>query len=208
MKEGRHVPETELTAQERLMLLALMSVARKVTNAELKVAAGVELTGAARRRLNELKLVTSEKPGRAFVHQLTNAGAVRCGDELVAPRPDRAGSYGGVLYATLAVVQRYMERVGLPMSEFFKPDVQLLIREAYGRLADGPAAPVRLSALRREIDDAVSRKEVDAELVRMADQSDVYLRAVVNQQTLTDEDRDAAVRLGGEDRHNLQIEAR
>jgi hypothetical protein len=29
----------------------------------------------------------------------------------------------------------------------------------------------------------------------------------VNQQTLTDTDREAAVRLGGEDRHNLQIEA-
>jgi hypothetical protein len=201
------VPDSELlTDQERLILLAMLAVARKVTNAELKASAGVELTGAPRRELNELKLVTSEKVGRPFVHQLTDAGAVRCTEELTAARPARAGSYGGVLFATLGVVARFLKRADLPISEFYKPDVELLIREAYGRLADSSAEPVRLSALRKTIDDSVSRAEVDAELVRMADQPRVHLRAVANQQTLTEEDRDAAVRLGGQERHSLQIE--
>jgi hypothetical protein len=66
---------------------------------------------------------------------------------------------------------------------------------------------VRLGAVRDEVDGRLSRKDLDAELIRMADQPGVHLRAVVNQQTLTDADREAAVRLGGEDRHNLQIEA-
>jgi len=46
-----------------------------------------------------------------------------------------------------------------------------------------------------------------AELTRMAGLPGVYLREEVDQQLLTDADRRAAIRLGGEDRHNLQIEA-
>jgi hypothetical protein len=206
MSEGQHVSDDQLSPQERLALLGLMAVARRVTNAELKAAAGIELTGERRRRLNELKLVTSERHGRSYVHELTDAGWARCGEELPAPRPERAGSYGGVLHGLLAALDRTIERGGPQLFELFKPDVEVLIRKAYGELADGPAAPVRLSALRDEVED-VSRKELDAELIRMADQPGVHLRAVVNQQTLTDADREAAVRLGGEDRHNLQIEA-
>lgn len=198
--------DEQLTSQERLVLLGLMAVARKVTNAELKAAVGIELTGARRQRLNDLKLVTSEKHGRSFVHELTDAGGARCEEELSAPRPARAGSYGGVLHGLLAALHRNIERGGPRLLELFKPDAELLIRNAYAQLAGGPAAPVRLSALREAVE-GVSRKDLDAELVRMADQPGVHLRAVVNQQTLTDADREAAVRLGGEDRHNLQIEA-
>lgn len=198
--------DEQLAPQDRLALLALMAVARKVTNAELKAAAGIELTGSRRRRLNELKLVTSEKHGRSYVHELTDAGWARCGDELSAPRPERAGSYGGVLHGVLAALNRTIERGGPQLFELFKPDAELLIRKAYGDLGDGPATPVHLSKLRGVVD-GVSPKDLDAELIRMADQPGVHLRAVVNQQTLTDADRGAAVRLGGEDRHHLEIEA-
>jgi hypothetical protein len=200
------VSDDRLAPQERLALLGLMAVARKVTNAELKAAVGIELSGEPRRRLNELKLVTSEKHGRSFVHELTDAGGARCEEELAAPRPPRAGSYGGVLHGLLAALHRNIERGGPRLLELFKPDIELLIRMAYAELADGPAAPVRLSTLREAVD-GVSRKDLDAELIRMADKPGVHLRAIVNQQTLTDTDREAAVRLGGEDRHNLQIEA-
>jgi hypothetical protein len=206
MSEGQHVSDDQLAPQERLALLALMAMARKVTNAELKAETGVELSGSRRRRLNELKLVTSEKLGRSYVHELTDAGWARCEEGLSSPRPERAGSYGGVLHGLLASLHRTIERGGPRLFELFKPDAELLIRKAYEDLADGPAAPVRLSALRAEIED-VSREDLDVELIRMADQPGVHLRAVVNQQTLTDADRAAAVRLGGEDRHNLQIEA-
>jgi hypothetical protein len=201
------VSDDRLTPQERLALFGLMAVARKVTNAELKDAVGIELTGGPRRRLNERKLVTSEKQGRSFVHELTEPGWARCKEEFSAPRPPRAGGYGGVLHGVLAALDRNIERGGPQLFELFKPDAELLIRKAYEDRADGPAAPVRLSALRDAIDGQVGSKDLDAELVRMADQPGVHLRAIVNQQTLTDADREAAVRLGGEDRHNLQIEA-
>jgi hypothetical protein len=207
MSEGQYVSDDRLAPQERLALLGLMAVARSVTNAELKAAAGIELSGEPRRRLNELKLVTSEKQGRSYVHELTESGWARCEDELSSPRPQRAGSYGGVLHGLLAALHYNIERGGPRLPELFKPDAELLIRKAYEKLADGPATPVRLGAVRDEVDGRLSRKDLDAELIRMADQPGVHLRAVVNQQTLTDADREAAVRLGGEDRHNLQIEA-
>jgi hypothetical protein len=76
----------------------------------------------------------------------------------------------------------------------------------YEGLAPYRCGSVRLSAIRRHLPSSVDRAEVDAALVELADTDGVHLRAVVNQQTLTDADRDAAVRLGGEDRHALQIE--
>jgi hypothetical protein len=183
-----------------------MVAAREVTNAELRDVCGVELTGAPRRRLNELKLVDSRKDGRSFRHVLTDRGWRRCHDELGAPRPPRSGSYGGVLFALLGSLRRYTEQAGPRLGEIFRPDVEAMVRGAYGALADGDAAPVRLSALRARLGD-VEDKVVDAELTRMADLPGVHLREEANQQLLTDDDRRAALRLGGLDRHNLQIEA-
>jgi hypothetical protein len=95
MSAGQHVSDDQLVPQERLALLALMAVARKVTNAELKAETGVELTGSRRRRLNELKLVTSEKLGRSYVHELTDAGWARCEEGLSSPRPERGEATAG-----------------------------------------------------------------------------------------------------------------
>src|SRR4051812_5721561 len=184
-----------------------MAAAREVSNAELKEIAGIELTGVPRRRLNELKLVDTRKVGRSLRHLLTDRGWRRCRDELVAPRPPRSGSYGGVLFAGLNGLHRYSEQAGPRLAGGFTPDVEQMIRGAYRSLARGEsAAPVRLSALREQLSE-VQDKVLDAELVRMADLAEVHLREEVNQQLLTDEDRRAAIRLGGEDRHNLQIES-
>jgi hypothetical protein len=199
------VSDEQLTTPEFHALIALMIAAREVTNAELKLIAGVELSGAPRRRLNELKLVTSTKAGRSFRHELTDPGWVRAQEELSAPRPVRAGGAAGVLGGMLTALGRYTRDSGTRLSEIFTPDVEQAIRTAYWRLADRSAAPVRLSAIRAHLADISG--QIDAELIRMAELPDVYLRGEVNQQHLTEEDRAAAIRLGGDDRHNLQIEA-
>jgi urease accessory protein UreF len=200
------VSDEKLSAQEHLALIALVVAAREVTNAELREIAGIELSGPPRRRLNELRLVETRKVGRSFRHLLTDRGARRCQDELAATRPPRSGSYGGVLFAVLDGLRRYGEQSGPRLGEIFTPDVERMVRSAYRALAGGQAAaPVRLSALRERLTD-VEDKLVDAELTRMADLPGVHLRAETNQQQLTEADRAAALRLGGEDRHNLQIE--
>jgi hypothetical protein len=67
-------------------------------------------------------------------------------------------------------------------------------------------APVRLSRIRSLLGTRHERAEIDAALTELANFDGVHVRAVVNQQTLTDADRAAALRLGGEDRHHIQIE--
>ena len=60
------------------------SAARKLSNAELEALIGIRLEGKERRKLNDLKLVESEKPGRRFVHELSDAGWRWCAEELAA----------------------------------------------------------------------------------------------------------------------------
>lgn len=198
------MPTDQLTVPERAALLALMAEARELTNAELYAVAGFTLDGKARRRLNEQKLVNSRKVGRTFAHELTDDGWARCKAELAGERPPRAGSLGGALYAVLAGLARHVARGG-QLSDVFQPDVEKLIRSAYGELARRPGTWVGLAELREELM-GVPREDVDAELERMASTPGVHLQAEPNQKALTDADRAAAVRFGGTDRHMLMIE--
>jgi hypothetical protein len=193
------VPTDQLTVRERATLLALMAEARELTNAELR-------DGPYRRRLNEQKLVTSRKVGRGFAHELTDDGWAWCAAELSAERPDRAGYLGGACYALLAGLARRFAHNGERLSDVFQPDVEKLIRSAYRQVAGTSGGWVGLAELREELL-GVSRESVDAELERMASTPGVHVQAESNQKTLTETDRAAAVRFGGDERHLLMIEA-
>jgi hypothetical protein len=200
------VPTDQLTVRERAALLALMAEARELTNAELRAVAGFTLDGRYRRRLNEQKLVTSRKIGRSLAHELTDDGWAWCTAELSARRPDRAGYLGGACYALLSGLARRFARNGEQLSDVFQPDVEKLIRDAYDRLPGPSGGWVGLADLREELV-GVSRAAVDAELERMAGTPGVHIQAEANQKTLTEADRAAAVRFGGDERHLLMIEA-
>ncbi|WP_342801447.1 hypothetical protein [Nocardia sp. No.11] len=79
--------DDRLTATQRFVLLVLMAEARELTNAELSAVAGIKLDGKPRQQLNDLGLVDSTRVGRAYVHELTDRGAVWCAQELTAARP-------------------------------------------------------------------------------------------------------------------------
>jgi hypothetical protein len=205
------VPAQPLNLTERAVLLALLAEARPLTNAELHASAGVKLEGASRIKLNDLKLVTTEKVGRAFVFELTDDGAAWCQDELGNERPGRAGPGGGALYAILGGLQRYLQRTGQQLSDLFRPtepelDLEARIRAAYQRLsARSGSTWVGLVALRLELPDD-ARGDVDAALQQLSRQPGVHVQAEANQQALTDADREAAVHFGGSSRHLLKIE--
>jgi hypothetical protein len=63
---------------------------------------------------------------------------------------------------------------------------------------------VGLAALRERLAD-VDRGAVDSALRAMARQHDVRIIPVANTKSLTDRDRDAALRIGMEDNHTLAI---
>ncbi|WNV91902.1 hypothetical protein RM788_21445 [Umezawaea sp. Da 62-37] len=79
------------------------------------------------------------------------------------------------------------------------------IRGAYDSLASRPRAWVNLSRLRDALPH-LSRDEVDEALLRLDLEPWAYLIPEANQKTLSEADRDAAIHVGGEDKHLLSIE--
>lgn len=200
---------TPLTVRDQASLFALMVVARPVTNRELRLLAGAEITADVRRRANEeTELIDTKKMGVVHTHGLTPAGKTWCESMLAAGRPDGTKFPTGVLYALLESVSQHLARSGTKLDDFFTPDIDSWIRSVYSELTRrrGPGNWVRLSALRAWLG-GVPRDVVDAELDRMIELPEVELMAELNQQSLTDEDRKAAVNIGGEDRHLLKIGA-
>jgi hypothetical protein len=212
-----------LSTKERAALLALLGVARRLSNPELDDLAGFRLHGAERRRLNNLGLVKSEgKPGRAFSHELTDAGRAWCADELTAgPGWEQSKVMEGAFYAVLGGLAGYLERTGLSLREVFKADADSLgvpvpkqpsaaditarIEGAYRELADGPGDYVRLHELRLLLSD-IGRADVDAALGAMYRAHRVNLVSQANQEALTDADRVAALEIGGSRKHRIAIE--
>ena len=150
--------------------------------------------------------MSSRKLGRTFAHELTDSGWAWCRRELSAVRPVRAGYGGGALYVVLVAFERYLDRVDLQLSDVFQAGIEAQIRSAYLEIGVRTGQWVGLADLRERLT-GVPRPAVDAELERMASTPGVHVQAEPNQKALSDADRVAAVRFGGDDRHMLMIEA-
>jgi hypothetical protein len=218
------VVSDRLSAKERAALLALLSEARKLSNPELKERVGFTLDGPPRRRLNNLKLVESEKPGRAYFHELTPAGLEWCESELSAGPGQGGESMERALYAVLAGLGRHLARTGQSLKDIFSDgqgattvnnglhavlsaapvDVSNRIRTAYGELAEEPGDFVRLHELRVKLAD-IPRADLDAALSKLYQEQRINLVARANQEVLTDDDRDSALPIGGSRKHRISI---
>ncbi len=113
--------DEKLTNVEMAVLLVLMAEAGEVPNVELKSRFGFELKAANRRRLTDLKLISSRTERRRLLLALEDRGWRRCRDELGAATPVRPGPLGGALYAVLAGLHRHMDRAGFGLGEVFQP---------------------------------------------------------------------------------------
>ncbi|MEV4371009.1 hypothetical protein AB0J71_28345 [Nonomuraea sp. NPDC049637] len=208
------MPDKGLTLPEFTALLVLAVEAREVSNSELKEHYRLTIDGQRRLKLNDLKLVESHRPrgGRAFVHVLTDSGWARLAEDLRAGAiPPQTGSSGAIARALLEWLPRFMRRTDQRLSEIFQPEpdvppagLESQIRAAYAELAAAPGSWVSLAPLRRLLP-AAPKQEVDEALVVMERLPDVNLVPESNQKTLTPEDREAAVIIGGQDKHLLWI---
>ena len=176
----------ELSARERAVLFALLSAARKLSNAELQALIGIRLDGKERRKLNDLKLVESEKPGRWFVHELSDAGWRWCADELAAGPEGRPTSLERSLYLMLGMFDRYMAAARLSLADVASLDLKARpagrhkrrdtaegdgdltarVAAAYQALTPGPGEFVRLWELRERLAD-IPRPALDGALGAM-----------------------------------------
>ena len=188
------------------MLFTLLSAARKLSNTELKALIGVRLDGKERRKLNDLKLVESEKPGRVFVHELSDAGWRWCADELAAGPEGRGTSLERAHYLVFGVLARYLDAAKLTLADIVDAnDTAARIEGGYRSLAAGAGEFVRLRELRLRLPD-VARADLDSALVALFTEQRINLIPQENQQALTDADRESALRIGGENKHLISIE--
>ncbi|MDX6343953.1 MAG: hypothetical protein QOH87_4091 [Trebonia sp.] len=215
----------ELSARERAVLFALLAAARKLSNAELQALIGTRLVGKERRKLNELKLVESERRGRWFVHELSDAGWRWCADELAAGPEGRPTSLERSLYLVLGMFGRYMTAARLSLADVASLDLKARpagrhkrrdtaegdgdlsarVAAAYQAVAAGPGEFVRLRELRERLAD-IPRPGLDAALAAMFTVRRVNLIPQSNQQALTPADRESALRIGGEHKHLISID--
>jgi hypothetical protein len=214
------MPQDELSARDRAVLIALLSQGRKVSNPELKQLIGFSLDGEARRRLNDAKLVESDKQGRAYVHELSDYGWRWCGEHLASRGHPRETSLERAHRIFFGVFARYMNAAGLSLANVVTlsqapcpagrhernatMDLPTRVEDACLALAAHRGAFVKLRELRLCFTD-VPRADLDAVLTAMYAGQRANLVPQSNQQALTAADREAAVRVGGEYKHLISI---
>ncbi|RBQ17196.1 hypothetical protein DP939_26900 [Spongiactinospora rosea] len=196
-----------------------MTLGGSASNTELSDHVANTLVGKPRTRMNEFGLVESEKRGQTFHHTLTDKGWARCAAELDGSAPPRQGPLGRVLYGVLGVIKGYLDVRDTSLAEFVviargesapepaSADLTQSIRDAYWRLAREPQDWVLLTELRPLLGDA-PRDQVDEALRLLGQVSGVHFTPEADQKTLSEDDRRAAVFIGGESKHLLAIEAR
>jgi hypothetical protein len=191
-------------------MLALMASGREVANADLRRWLGRDgIKKPVRELLNREQLVVSRAAGRTHRHELTTAGWQWCVKELTVDPPRRSGSMGGALYAVLHGLASYLDRVGASLAEVFIDEsngIENTIRQRYWELAAYANDWVPIAALRPALTE-FDRHDVDRTLVDMNRLPDVNLAPEPIQGTLTDQDRQAAVEVGGKANHLLAISA-
>lgn len=215
----------ELSARERAVLFALLAAARKLPNSELEAQIGMRLEGKERRKLNDLKLVESQRPGREFMHELSDAGWRWCADEVAAGHADRGTILERSLYLALGMFERCTSAAGLSLADVatldftVRPrgrhkrwettegdgDLCARVMNAYAALAPAAGEFIKLRELREHLTD-IPRSALDGALAAMFAARRINLIPQSNQQALSAPDREAALRLGGESKHLISIE--
>lgn len=205
-----------LKHKQTAVMLALMVLAREVSNPELKDLVGFVLDGEDRKELNKNQLVTSYQRGRPYVHELTDLGREWCRAELATnapPPPSARSALVTAMYTIFGGLDEYLTREKLSLDDVFPLDVELTddeiernILTAYQKLARSSRDWVGLVDLRPLLGKAPV-KQVDEVLRAMDRAGRAHLAPQADRRTFTDAVRAAAVRVGREDNHLIAIEA-
>lgn len=205
----------ELGNEHISALFALMGAAREISNTELEELAGFRIDGVVRRTLNDRRLVQSTRQGgnKPYLHELTDAGWKRCEAELAGGRLRATKHLAGAFYLVLDGMNRYLHRENKILADIFQPDgnaepdpvTDAKITALYEQLASKQGDWVRLAELRPLLNGS-DRAEVDQVLRAMSKAGHAHLSPEHDRKSLTTADREAAIRIGGEDNHLLVVE--
>jgi hypothetical protein len=215
--------DDELTPTESAILVVLMAEAREVRNTELKEKYGLDVRKPNRDKLTALKYVSAQKSGNTIALQLEDRGAVRAQTEF--DFKFRGATAGGAALTALltALRDRIMPRSGyanfgelFALSDLRAPgdtsaveaadetagDLEPRIVAAYEALATEPGDWVSLRSFRPFFAD-LPRATVDEALTRLSGAGRVNLVPENFEGRLTKADHEAALHLGGQDKHLL-----
>jgi hypothetical protein len=217
------MPDNDLNASESAILMVLMAEAREVLNTELVERYGLDVRKPSRDKLTRLHYVASRKSGRTYALQLDDKGWVRVQNDLDF-KLRGASALGAALTAVhVNLLDRVLDRSGCAsFAELFAltdmrgpapahvpaPDQQQGLRtrivNAYEALAKEPGGWVSLTRLRPFFGDLPTAVFDDA-LRQLSRESKVSIVPESNQKMLTDADVEAALHIGGQDKHLLAI---
>ncbi|WP_156754419.1 hypothetical protein [Actinokineospora pegani] len=210
-----------LLPADRQVLLVLMHLKREVSNTEIKERFGFTVPKSVRDRLRERGLIQvrreRERSGPYF-HELTDPGWRQGAFEAAAGPPKGAERSHRIESTVLADYAGFLERSGIKVAEVYAAATNNTatddtaagttlvdkLRAAYAELAE-PGEYVDLAALRAAV--GGDHAEVDRALLDLDDQAGVSLIPEANRKSLTDAQRAASLRVGGEDKHLLAITA-
>ncbi|GIH02726.1 hypothetical protein Rhe02_07930 [Rhizocola hellebori] len=217
------MPEASLGAPARQALLALLLFgAEAATNTALHERFALKIAKDAREQLVSTKLITAHQgKGGAFFHTLTDKGRDRATEELATQAP--AGTSVGVrlLYAMANVLSNVMAQHGIKTDQVFGDEpapepgpakteypqsVEHQIQSTYARLAKRRGELVSLVKLRGNLP-MVPRDVLNKTLKAMDRQRTIQLDPDPNTKALPQEAHDAAIRVGGEDKHFISMGA-
>jgi hypothetical protein len=205
----------ELTAADYAYLIILHAEGRLISNTEMQGIYEVRLKSPDYERLNAEGYVETTTKPRPYRHVITDKGNRAIADRLtidqgrVKEGEKRSPGERQLFWAALVAQQKVLTRL-LGKSNGAAPRIEQpagldsRIRTAYTKLVDAPGEWVDLAALRPLLDD-VSKAELDKALTRMLDARDVRLEPDPLEHRVSAEARNAAVHIGGEDRHKLAI---
>ncbi|MDG4827470.1 hypothetical protein O7635_36980 [Asanoa sp. WMMD1127] len=198
-----------ITFAMRCMLVVLMAEARELPNARI-ADRGLDLKKEYRERLVRRGWISVRKEGRGISLELTEAGWAEAIAQLSADPPAGGGAGGAALYTVLNRLGGFLDRSDMAAAEFFAPaaagsvEIDVRIRKAYAEIARTAGEMVSLADLRPRLAGA-ERGDVDAALVALSGAPDVRIIPESNQKTLTAAQREAAVRIGNQERHLIAI---
>ncbi|WP_336217052.1 hypothetical protein [Nonomuraea sp. LPB2021202275-12-8] len=209
----------DLSPADYAILVLLQIEDREISNTELNKLYGVRLVSPAYEKLNAAGYVVSKTDRRPYRHSLADKGARVLGKPLVlgeeqAEAAGRRSTSEKQLWAALAAKHQENLDLRAAVGDADRSDdgarsqdlrsLDERIRAVYDQVADDPGDWVSLTKIRSLLGD-VSKADLDKALEQMLGAPDVRLESEIHRHRLGKREKEASVRIGGEDRHKLAI---